>query len=203
MRNQYNTFFKGLVGGGGLTGGDLDDEDYFAGQVKLSDTSSKLDGNGLLYGTMDVGQRFAMIDRRALGRSMSSATASAAIPIGNAACPVGLWWCRSRPRSSVRLGGELRVTFWDRLTLIGDAAFLPVAYVCELRQPLFAQGPRRRPNIEDCGSGWGYQLEAEARYDFTAALVADFAAHGAAAIASMRCNDPSTTSFVHRIGISY
>ena len=25
MRNQYNTFFKGLVGGGGLTGGDLDD----------------------------------------------------------------------------------------------------------------------------------------------------------------------------------
>ena len=30
--------------------------------------------------------------------------------------------------------------------------------------------------------------------DFTAALVADFAAHGAAAIASMRCNDPSTTS---------
>ncbi len=62
VRNEYDTFFKGFVGGGGLTGGSLDDEDFAAGQVKFSDTYSKLDGNGLVYGTMDIGQRLALIE---------------------------------------------------------------------------------------------------------------------------------------------
>jgi hypothetical protein len=31
--------------------------------------------------------------------------------------------------ASLRLGGELRVKLWDRLSLIADAAALPVAYV--------------------------------------------------------------------------
>lgn len=61
-RNETNTFAKGFIGGGGLSGGSLDDEDYFAGQIKFSDTHSKLKGESLIYGTIDVGQHFA--DRR-------------------------------------------------------------------------------------------------------------------------------------------
>jgi len=34
-----------------------------SGQIKFSDTYSELNGNGLVYGTMDVGQDFTLIDR--------------------------------------------------------------------------------------------------------------------------------------------
>lgn len=44
VRNETEMFFKCFVGGGWLGG--LDDEDYFAGQVKFSDTYSKVDGEG-------------------------------------------------------------------------------------------------------------------------------------------------------------
>ena len=46
-----------------MRGGSLDDEDYFAGQVKFSDTYSKVKGDDLIYGTIDVGQRFLLADR--------------------------------------------------------------------------------------------------------------------------------------------
>jgi len=47
-RNETDTFAKGFVGGGGLSGGSLDDEDYYAGQIKFSDTFSKLKGDDLI-----------------------------------------------------------------------------------------------------------------------------------------------------------
>ena len=62
-KNESNTFAKGFVGGGWLNGGTLDDQDFLAGQVKFSDTSSKIGGNSLLYGTIDVGQDFTLLDR--------------------------------------------------------------------------------------------------------------------------------------------
>ncbi len=65
VRNETRTFFKGFVGGGWLDGGSLDDEDFFAGQIKFSDTYSELDGDGLVYGTMDVGQDFTLDRPRA------------------------------------------------------------------------------------------------------------------------------------------
>ena len=34
-RNETDTFAKGFIGGGGLDGGSLDDQDYFAGQGTL------------------------------------------------------------------------------------------------------------------------------------------------------------------------
>jgi hypothetical protein len=68
--------------------------------------------------------------------------------------------------ASLRLGGEVRVRLWDRLTLIGDAALLPVAYVWAYDSHYLREDLGDVPNIEDRGTGWGYQLEAEARYDF-------------------------------------
>jgi hypothetical protein len=58
VRNETRTFFKGFVGGGWLDNGSLDDEDFFAGQIKFSDTYSQLDGDGMVYGTMDVGPAY-------------------------------------------------------------------------------------------------------------------------------------------------
>jgi len=58
VRNETDTFFKGFFGGGWLNGGSLDDEDFFAGQVKRSDTYSEIDGEGSLYLTLDIGQDF-------------------------------------------------------------------------------------------------------------------------------------------------
>lgn len=189
VRNEYNTFFKGFVGGGGITSGSLDDEDYFAGQVKFSDTYSKLDGNGLVYGTTDIGQRFDLIDRPAariavspfIGFNFWQEHALAygvrcnRNDVGNVDCPDGDVVVPFSTKvigneenwASLRLGGELRMTFWDRLTLIGDAAILPVTYVWNYDSHYLRKDLGPVPNGEDRGSGWGYQLEAEARYDFT------------------------------------
>ena len=40
-RNETDTFAKGFIGGGGLSGGSLDDEDYSAGQVKFPTRSAR------------------------------------------------------------------------------------------------------------------------------------------------------------------
>jgi len=186
VRNESDTFAKGFVGGGGLTGGSLDDEDFFADRIKFSDTFSKLDGNDLLYGTIDVGQRILLMDRfvalspfvgfnfwqeNVLGygvRCNPDDIGNIFCPVGDVVVPFSTKVIGNRVNwASLRLGGELRVKFWDRLTLIGDAAVLPVAYVWTYDSHFLRKDLGDVPNIEDRGSGWGYQLEAEARYDFT------------------------------------
>jgi hypothetical protein len=188
-RNETNTFAKGFVGGGGLRGGSLDDEDFFAGQVKFSDTYSKLDGDNLIYGTIDLGQRFVLLDRGTkltvsplIGFNFWQETALAygarcnpddvngafcgapgtiEVPFSTKVIKNEVNW------ASLRLGGELKVKLWDRLSLIGDAAVLPVAYVWDYDSHFLRKDLGTVPNGADRGTGWGYQLEAEARYDFT------------------------------------
>jgi len=69
--------------------------------------------------------------------------------------------------SSLRLGAELKAKLWDRLTLRGDAAILPVAYLWNDDSHFLRSDLGRVPNIEDSGTGWGYQLEGEIRLDVT------------------------------------
>jgi hypothetical protein len=190
-RNETNTFAKGFVGGGGLSGGSLDDEDFLAGQVKNSDTYSKLDGDDLIYGTIDLGQRFVLLDGGTklsvsplIGFNFWQENALAYgircnpddVPDQESLC--GHPGEINEPFStkvigntvnwaSLRLGAELRVKLWDRLSLIGDAAVLPVAAVWTYDSHFLRNDLGPVPNGEDRGSGWGYQLEAEARYDFT------------------------------------
>lgn len=96
VRNETRTFFKGFVGGGWLDNGSLDDEDFLAGQIKFSDTYSILDGDSMVYGTMDVGQDYTLVDRNArvvlspssastTGKSRWTPTAPAAIRTMSAA----------------------------------------------------------------------------------------------------------------------
>jgi hypothetical protein len=188
-KNESNTFAKGFVGGGWLNGGTLDDQDFLAGQVKFSDTSSKIGGNSLLYGTIDVGQDFTLLDRAmkvtfgpfvgfnfwqetatAFGARCNRDDVDGAVcgPPGFIAVPFSTKAIQNEPNwASLRLGGELRVKLWNRLSLIADAAALPVAYVWNEDSHFLRKDIGTVPNIVDRGTGWGYQLEAEARYDFT------------------------------------
>ena len=188
-RNEAGTFAKGFVGGGGLNGGSLDDEDYFAGQVKFSDTYSKIKGDDLIYGTIDVGQHFKLVDRADklwfspfIGFNFWQETAAAygvrcnsddidgdlcgaprtvVVPFSTPVIENQANW------SSLRLGAELKAKLYDRWNIIGEAAVLPVAYVWNEDSHLLRTDLGPSPNIVDHGFGWGYQLEAALRYDFT------------------------------------
>ena len=178
-RNAANTFAKGFVGGGGVSGGTLDGD---ASRVGLSETTSNVDGGGLVYGTIDLGQRFTLMDgekkfflspfvgfnfyqesAKAYGARCSGGVCGAdtvEVPFSTEVIKNEANW------ASLRLGGEARLKLWDRLTLIADAAFLPVAYVWNEASANLNPELGSSPNIESKGTGWGYQIEAEARYDF-------------------------------------
>jgi hypothetical protein len=189
VRNETKTFAKGIFGAGGLGGGSLDDEDFFVGQVKFSDTYSKIEGNYLLYGTIDVGQDFTLIDRgtrvvlspfvgfnywqekvKSYGGRCNRDDVNGFFcgPPGSVVVPFTSRFIGNESHwASLRLGSELKVRLWDRLTLRGDGAILPAAYLWNddyhyLRTDL---GPP--PNITSTGTGWGYQLEGEVRLDVT------------------------------------
>jgi hypothetical protein len=49
-------FVRGDLGIGKITKGSFDDEDYFATQLKFSDTTSPVEGNWLRYLTLDLGK---------------------------------------------------------------------------------------------------------------------------------------------------
>jgi hypothetical protein len=213
-KNESNTFAKGFVGGGWLNGGSLDDQDFLAGQVKFSDTSSKIGGNSLLYGTIDIGQDFTLLDRATkvifgpfLGFNFLQETATAfgarcepddvdgAVcgPPGFIEVPFSTKVIRDTSNwASLRLGGELRVKLWDRLSLIGDGAMLPVTAVWDYNSHYLRKDLGPIPNGEERGTGWGYQLEGEARYDFTPNWSA-----GAGVRFWHAETDRGTTEFVH------
>lgn len=189
VRNETETFFKGFVGGGWLEGGSLDDEDFLAGQIKFSDTYSTLDGDDLIYGTIDIGQDFTLIDNGPsvvispfvgfnyweetvdgygarcnaddVGGIFCGPAGSVAVPFTTRVITNKATW------SSLRLGAELKAKLWNRLTLRGDAAILPVAYLWNDDSHYLRTDLGRVPNIEDSGTGWGYQLEGEVRLDLT------------------------------------
>lgn len=189
-RNETDTFFKGFIGGGGLNNGSLDDEDYLAGQIKFLDTFSRIKGGDMVYGTIDVGQRFTLADgptaRVTLGPLVGfnfwQETAEAfgvrcnpddvgglfCGPPGSVPIPFsGQVITNEANWASLRLGAELKVRLWDRLTLVGDAAVLPVAYVWNNDSHLLRADLGPVPNIQDRGTGWGYQLEGAVKLDLT------------------------------------
>ncbi len=183
VRNETRTFFKGFVGGGWL-------EDR--ADVSLMDFSSDLEGDGMVYGTMDVGQDFTLIDRKArvvLSPFVGFNYWEETLDAFGARCETGSVGgvpCRSGAAlvpfseqsasgevswSSLRLGAELTAKFWDRLTLRADAAILPVAYLStDVRNLVPRYYPEPGAPAEatgDSGPGSGYQLEGEVRLDVT------------------------------------
>ena len=186
-RNETATFAKGFIGGGGISGGSLDDEDYFVGQIKFSDTYSKVKGDSLVYGTIDVGQDFTVLDGaskitlspfigfnywqetvKVNGVRCNADDVGGAFcgPPGHIAVPFSSRVIKNEANwASLRLGTEVKVKLWDRLTLRGDGAVLPVAYLWNDDYHYLRSDLGQAPNITDSGSGWGYQLEGEVSLD--------------------------------------
>ncbi|HTG96873.1 MAG TPA: hypothetical protein VL982_05450 [Burkholderiales bacterium] len=53
-------FVKGMLGIGRINTGSFDDEDFNAGQVKFSDTTSSVSGGSLAYGVLDIGHHWRL-----------------------------------------------------------------------------------------------------------------------------------------------
>jgi hypothetical protein len=181
VRNETRTFFKGFVGGGWFTGG--------SDEVKLSEFSSRIDGDGMVYGTADVGQDFKLIDRNArvvaspfigfnyweetfdgYGARCEGGTidgvpctpGAVVVPFSDHVISGDVAW------ASLRLGAGLTAKFWDRLTLRADAALLPVAYLTtDVRNVVPRRVGHSAEATGDSAPGWGYQLEGEVRLDVT------------------------------------
>lgn len=179
-------FLKGVVGTGFLKDGTLDDEDYFTGQVKFSDTRSDVDDGRLSYAMVDGGVDFGLpgvFNRVVVGAFVGGAfwkektpafgascnaddvggffcgpVGSNAIPIGDYAITNNMEWY------AIRVGAEARVDVTDRLTIAGEFAVLPYASLRneDSHHQRADLGPV--PNIFHKGEGYGFQAEALADF---------------------------------------
>jgi len=57
---RNSLFLKGTVGVGRINRGSFDDEDFEAGQVKFSDTTSSVTQGRIGYGTLDLGYQWVL-----------------------------------------------------------------------------------------------------------------------------------------------
>jgi len=185
-KNDTGMVFKGFVGGGGIVSGSLDDQDYFKHQIRFSNTYSDVEGSDLVYGTIDLGYDFKLSEDFAvtpfIGFNMWQETVEAfgarclkdevggtfCGPPGHVAVPFTTKVINNDTNwASLRLGTEIKKKLSDRLTFVGDFALLPGAYVWNEDSHRLRQDLGRIPNIEDRGTGWGAQIEAELRYDIS------------------------------------
>jgi hypothetical protein len=180
-------FLKGNVGVGPITGGSLRDEDFKVGQVRDTDTTSTVKGNGLGYASIDFGRDLWRFKNGTAGLfvgyqywrervdaygvvSIPGSTPIVPIPDSVPAITNETTWqsLRIGLAAAARVGPQTRFAF--------DAAFVPYAHVRDedshwLRQdprdPEFFLGPA--PNIHIEGDGYGFQFEFELRHTLQAA----------------------------------
>ena len=162
-QNAAQFFGKGFVGGGGLSGGRLEGSNP---EVGLAETTGRAGDGSLVYGTIDVGKRFDIVESGPrfslspfIGLNIFEEKVTGFSGDVKALTDDSTW-------TNLRLGGEARLTFCDRITLIADAAILPVAYLSNEERGYSLGASDILPRVTNSGTGWGYQIEAEARYDF-------------------------------------
>jgi hypothetical protein len=173
---RTNLFLKGTIGVGQINRGSFDDEDFFAGQVKFSDTTSSVTQGRIGYGTLDLGYQWVLGEGAvALGVfggftqwtenvDAYGATDHLGFVGGDISRDVKVISNKVRWRG-LRAGVGTEVVFGGRLRLSADVAAVPYAEVRNedshhLRADL---GPV--PNIILEGEGWGVQADAELRYE--------------------------------------
>jgi hypothetical protein len=171
-------FLKGFVGVGRINTGSFDDEDFNAGQVKFSDTTSSASSGWLSYGTIDVGHQWALRQGAVnlgvfagYGQWTEQAEASGATDhlgfIGGDIDRSVQVIANKLTWRALRIGFAGQFVF-GRARLSADLAVIPYAeYRNEdshvLRQAPGDLGPA--PNIVHTGDGYGVQLDAELGYE--------------------------------------
>jgi len=171
-----NWFLKGTLGLGQINRGSFDDEDFSAGQVMFSDTTSAVAEGRIGYGSIDLGHQWVLgegrivlglfggfsqwtEDMHAYGATDHLGFIGGDIDRGVKVISNKVIW------RALRVGFAGEVTLASSTRLSTDLAFVPYAKVRNedshhLRDDL---GPV--PNIILEGTGWGVQLDAELRHE--------------------------------------
>src|SRR4051812_2995030 len=169
-------FVRGNAGVGRIQRGSFDDEDFFAGQMKFSDSTSTVKGNRLTYLTADVGREFWAPRNWSIALFAGYHQWSERLDAYGARFTTGgggdiaesvpvitndVTW------RSLRLGVAAVARLSARTRIALDAALVPYATVRDedshyLRTAANDLGPT--PNILIEGRGRGLQVDAELRH---------------------------------------
>jgi hypothetical protein len=170
---------KGFIGLGEITRGSFRDEDFNAGQVKFSDTTSSVTAGDISYGAIDIGRNeWRLRDGRTLlglyvgysewKEDMDAYGVSDALGfVGDVSRDVKVI-SNKVTWKSLRVGFAGNLALTERMRLDLDLALVPYSKVRNddshfLRQDPTDLGPA--PNIIIEGEGRGVQLDAELRYE--------------------------------------
>ena len=173
-------FVKGNLGVGEVKRGGLDDEDFFAGQVKFSESTSSVRGNRLYYGIIDVGRDlWTGRDGSTLGPFIGFQQWSERVDAYGASWPVNFLMNPDLGNAVpiitnevkwrfIRVGLAARVPVTPRTRVVGEIVFIPYASARDedshwLRTAPSDLGPA--PNVHINGRrGTGYQFDVELRH---------------------------------------
>jgi hypothetical protein len=173
-------FVKGMLGGGTVANGHIDDRDFFVTQFKFSDTTSQVNSGNLSFAMVDAGWAFWPVPNLKLGffagyhywHEKATAYGLRCNMVSFLGCPapgavvegfetaVGIYeptW------HAVRLGFEGKVAINERWSVSGEIAAVPYASLRNddshlLRQSADDLGPA--PNVVS-RSKYAYGVEAE------------------------------------------
>ena len=170
---------KGFVGLGEITRGSFRDEDFNAGQVKFSDTTSSVSSGDISYGAIDIGRNeWRLRDGRTLlGIYVGYSEWKEDMDAYGVSDALGFVGDISRDTKvisnkvvwkSLRLGFAGNLALTERMRLDLDAALIPYSKVRNDDSHFLRQDPSdlgAAPNIIIEGEGRGVQLDAELRYE--------------------------------------
>ena len=181
-------FVKGLIGGGILSGGSMDDRDFFNGQVKFSDTSSGISGDGLTYGIIDFGGSYSVPHA---GVRLSAfvgyhywheklaARGLRCNPddVGGAFCGAPGEWVQGtnievmtyEPTwNALRVGADAQIRFLGRWSLSAELVGIPYAQLHNADSHLLRGDLGPVPNVIDkSAAGYGAETEMFVNYALT------------------------------------
>src|SRR5436190_6327077 len=153
----------------------LNDQDFSAGQVKFSETNSSIKEGTLGYLTIDGGFDFVRRYRTSLGvfggfnywnEKVEAFGSTSVVPPGAPAIPNGTKVITNEMNwYSFRVGLAGRVQVGDSLNLSGTIAAVPVAVLRNDDSHHLRTDLGSTPNITMDGTGYGVQLDGEARFN--------------------------------------
>jgi hypothetical protein len=181
-------YLKGMLGGGFLKGGDMDDVDFLFTQSAFSNTTSAVNGNDMRYATVDIGYSFevpsegvrfgafvgyqywrekmtafgVLCNADAFNNPLCSPAGAVVVPFST---PVDIF---ETTWHALRIGGDAKIRLYDRWTISGEIAIIPWAHGANDDSHLLRQSPADlgpAPNIlTRTNTGVGGAAEAFIHY---------------------------------------